>query len=284
MNIWFFIGVLWLGGKAIEGSNEVLNRLQEIGKRVFFVTNNATKSRDTWVKLARERGINITKDQIITPILATVSYLKSLNFDKKIYTIGRSVVDELKEYNIYCTDESDDEIINTHYSNYTIDRLKLDKDVGCVLVSYDYNFHYSHIMRAANYLKDPNCLFIATCMDDRVPTDTGMIIPGVSPSARAIESCSYRKINNLGKPNPAMCRTILTDGITKPPRTLMIGDNAMTDILLGRNCGFQTLLVGSGMHKLKNIQQWQTSANADDKRFIPDTYIDKLGDLMRFME
>ena len=118
----FRAGVLWLNNKAIDGSAEVLNRLQELGKRVFFVTNNATKSRDTYVKLARERGYNITKEQIITPILATISYLKSINFDKKIYTIGRSVCEELKAYNIYCVD--DDELINTHYSNITIDTLK----------------------------------------------------------------------------------------------------------------------------------------------------------------
>lgn len=76
------------------------------------MTNNATKSRDTYVKLARERGYKYNKrSKIITPILATVSYLKSLNFDKKIYTIGRSVIDELKQYNIYCADETDDELI-----------------------------------------------------------------------------------------------------------------------------------------------------------------------------
>lgn len=277
-------GVLWLNNKPIEGSSAVLNRLQELGKRVFFVTNNATKSRDTYVKLARERGFNITKEQIITPILATVSYLKSINFEKKIYTIGRAVIDELKQYNIYCADESDDELINTHYSNITIDTLNLDPNVGAVLVNYDHNFHYSHILKATNYLKDPNCLFLATCMDDRIPSDSEMIIPGISPVARAIEACSYRKVNNLGKPNPAICRTILNDGKTNPSRTLMIGDNATTDILLGKNCGFQTLLVGSGVNNLNDIQQWQNSQNDGDSRFIPDTYINKLGDLMTFLQ
>lgn len=91
-------------------------------------------------------------------------------------------------------------------------------------------------------------------------------------------------ISILGKPNPAICRTILNDGITKPLRTLMIGDNCKTDILLGKNCGFQTMLVGSGVHKLNDIQKWQNSHNADDKDFIPDTYINKLGDLLAFMQ
>lgn len=163
--------------------------------------------------------------------------------------------------------------------------LILDHEVGAVLVSYDYNFHYSHILKATNYLNDPNCLFLATCIDDRVPSKHhSFIIPGVSPIARAIEACSYRKVLNLGKPNPAICSSILNDGITKPERTLMIGDNAKTDILLGKNCGFQTLLVGSGLHGLSDIQRWQMNNNADDKLFIPDTYLDKLGDLLRFLK
>lgn len=234
-------GVLWLNNRALKDSSLVLNRLQEMGKRVFFVTNNATKSRDNYVIMARERGFTITKEQIITPILSTVNYLKSLNFQKKVYTIGRTVIEELKDYGIYCT-SSEEKIIDTHYSNVTIDTLNLDPDVGAVLVNYEHSFHYSHILRAANYLRDPDCLFLATCMDDRIPSGSDLVIPGISPVARAIEACSYRKVTNLGKPNPAMCNALLNDGITKPERTLMIGDNAKTDILLGKTCGFKTLL------------------------------------------
>lgn len=262
----------------------VLNRLQELGKRVFFVTNNATKSRDTYVELSRSRGFNIEKNQIITPIVSTVHYLRSLNFNKKVYAIGQSVTNELKEMDIRCI-EPDTDIINTHYSSYNIDRLQLDPECGAVLLSYDYNFHYSHILKATNYLQNPNCLFLATCIDDRVPSNSrNFIIPGVSPIARAIEACSYRSVLNLGKPNPAIASSILNDGITKPERTLMIGDNGKTDILLGKNCGFQTLLVGSGLHGQSDIQKWKDSNNADDKQFIPDTYLDKLGDLTRFLK
>lgn len=275
-------GVLWVNNKVLKDSTTVLNRFQETGKRVFFVTNNASKSRDTSLTIARNRGFNITKEQIITPILSIVNYLQSKNFDKKIYAIGRGIVDELKEWNIQCT--SPDVLIDTHFSNVTIDTLNLERDVGAVLISYEYNFHYSHIFRAINYLKDPDCLFLASCMDDRIPSGTDMVIPGISPIARAIEACSFRQVTNLGKPNPTMCCALLNDGITRPERTLMIGDNARTDILLGKTCGFQTLLVGSGVHGLNDIKQWQNSQIADDKKLIPDAYIDQIGDLMQFLK
>lgn len=294
-----------MDSKVLDNSATVLNRLQDMGKRVFFVTNNATKSRDIYVDMARNRGFNVTKEQILTPILSIVNHLKSLNFNKKIYTIGRSISNELKQWNIQCTNSEDEAIIDTHHTNVTIDMLNLDPDVGAVLVNYEYSFHYSHILRAANYLKDPNCLFLASCMDDRIPSDKDLIIPGISPVARAIEACSYRKVLNLGKPNPAICSALLNDGITSPQRTLMIGDNARTDILLGKTCGFQTLLVGhyltviityrslnfhltfkvgSGVHGLNDVQQWQTSQNPDDKQLIPDAYINKVGDLMKFLK
>lgn len=276
-------GVLWVNSKVTKDSTTVLNRLQEIGKRVFFVTNNATKSRDIHLVIARDRGFNLTKEQIITPTLSIVNYLRSLNFDKKIYTIGRSIAEELNEFQIHCT-SPDESIIDKHYTNVTIDMLNLDRDVGAVLVNYEYNFHYTHIFRAVNYLKDPNCLFLASCVDDRIPSGTEMIIPGISPIARAIEACSYRKVMNLGKPNPEMCRALLNDGITRPERTLMIGDNARTDILLGKTCGFRTLLVGSGCHGLTDIKRWQNSQDANDKHLIPDAYIDQVGDLLKFIK
>lgn len=278
------LGVLWVKQKVLKDSTTVLNRLQEIGKRVFFVTNNATKSRDIHLMLARDRGFNITKDQIITPTLSIVNYLRSKNFNKKVYLIGRSIAEELKEFQIHCTSPEDDTVIDKHYSNVSMDMLNLDRDVGAVLVNYEFNFHYSHIFRAANYLKDPNCLFIASCMDDRIPSGSDMVIPGISPIARAIEACSYRKIVNLGKPNAEMCRAVLNDGITQPERTLMIGDNARTDILLGKTCGFRTLLVGSGCHGLSDIKRWQNSQDANDKHLIPDAYIDQVGDLLKFIK
>ncbi len=38
-------GVLWVGSEPISGSPEMINRFRDLGKRVFYVTNNSTKHR-----------------------------------------------------------------------------------------------------------------------------------------------------------------------------------------------------------------------------------------------
>ncbi len=60
----------------------------------------------------------------------------------------------------------------------------------------------------------------------------------------------------MGKPHPAMFEEVRRHHPEiDPARTLMIGDRANTDILLGKNCGLQTLMVGTGVNSLKDIRK-----------------------------
>ena len=58
---WSFPGVLWHEDRVIGRADLTLNALQAMGKKVFYVTNNSTKSRDDYVNKCEKIGFKATK-------------------------------------------------------------------------------------------------------------------------------------------------------------------------------------------------------------------------------
>ena len=50
-------GVLWVGNKPIEGAVKFINELKRRGKRVYFVTNNNTKTNKLVILLLEKNNI-----------------------------------------------------------------------------------------------------------------------------------------------------------------------------------------------------------------------------------
>ena len=53
------IGVIWKGDSLIDGVPSVLEKLRQLKKRIFFVTNNSTKSRKGYLKKFTGLGLNV---------------------------------------------------------------------------------------------------------------------------------------------------------------------------------------------------------------------------------
>jgi len=52
---------LWSGPKSIANTKETVELLRKLGKRVFFMTNNATLSRTQYMEKFKKRGFAAQK-------------------------------------------------------------------------------------------------------------------------------------------------------------------------------------------------------------------------------
>uniref|UniRef100_A0A6M2DLX8 Putative phosphoglycolate/pyridoxal phosphate phosphatase family n=1 Tax=Xenopsylla cheopis TaxID=163159 RepID=A0A6M2DLX8_XENCH len=275
-------GVLWIDQDALPGSPQVMNKFRELGKQIYYVTNNSTKIREDFLNKANNLGFKATKDEIQCTSFLAADYLKNLGFKKKVYLIAsEGLAKEMELAGIDHLPIGKDEM-NTDLGTY-LSTLRQDPNVGAVVIGFDEHFNYCKMIKAANYLNNPECLFIATNTDERYPSKTDIVLPGSGSIVRAVETCAERQAVILGKPSSYIAESLIKRGLN-PARTLMIGDRCNTDILLGTRNGFQTLLVLSGITKLNEVEAWKVSNKPEELELVPDLYVDKLGDLIEYFD
>ncbi|CAL7944512.1 unnamed protein product [Xylocopa violacea] len=274
-------GVLWMYMNPLPNAAEVINTFQALGKRVFYVTNNSTKTRKEFLHKCKVLNFKATKEDILCTSNLSACYLQDLHFNKKVYIIGsKAIAKELEEVGISHIGVGADPVCkNAPYSTFN-----KDPDVGAVIVGFDEHFNYPKMVKAASYLSDPNVHFIATNTDERFPVANNVVIPGTGSLVRCIESCAERKAVVMGKPERYIADVLMKRFRVNPDRTLMIGDRHNTDILLGTRCGFKTLLVLTGITSLEDVNRWKESGSEQEKEFIPDYYVESLGDLLPHLE
>ncbi|CAO1438731.1 unnamed protein product [Diamesa serratosioi] len=279
-------GVLWLYNNVLKDSNTVINRFLDMGKKVYFITNNSTKTRDELVEKANSMNFNVGMENMISTAYLAAHYLKQMNFNKKVYIVGsEGISKELDAVGIANIGVGPDVLTGTLLT-LVKEQFKPDPDVGAVVVGFDEHISFPKMMKAASYLNKPGTLFVATNTDERFPMPN-FVVPGTGSIVRAIETCAERKAVVMGKPENWLCDIFFKDDKRDSKRYLMIGDRLNTDILFGKNNNYQTLLVESGVHKIDRVQEiidMLEKGEVDDKTLekqIPDFYISCLGDLLK---
>ncbi|TMS21967.1 Glycerol-3-phosphate phosphatase [Larimichthys crocea] len=70
-------GVIWRGDQAVPGAAQVINLLKEKGKKVFFVTNNSSKTRKMYVDKMTSLGFNVKEEEVFGTAYCSAMYLKT---------------------------------------------------------------------------------------------------------------------------------------------------------------------------------------------------------------
>ncbi|WWD16105.1 hypothetical protein CI109_100530 [Kwoniella shandongensis] len=269
-------GVLYHGPKVVEGVKTVLNHLRASGKKVIFVTNNATKSRRKLQEALNKLELDAQLEECFGSAYASAVYLSQvLKFpkDKKVYVFGEEgLEEELDAVGIAHSGGTDPEDRDfkppVDYASF-----KPDDSVGAVLCGFDSWINYKKIAKAVTYLRsNPECKLILTNTDATYPTH-GSLFPGSGSLSIPIVNATKRTPIVIGKPNTTMMDAIIADHKFDPSRALMVGDNLSTDIEFGLNSGVRTLLVMGGVTPREAV------FGDNPSHVVPDLVMESFGDL-----
>lgn len=170
-------GVIWRGDQAIPGAPQVINLLKEHGKKVFFVTNNSTKTRKMYADKMSSLGFNVGEEEIFGTAYCCAMYLKTVcKLEGKVYLIGSNAMkQELEAVGIQQTGVGPD-LITGKQNDWA--NVPLDPEVKAVVVGFDEHFSYMKLNRALQFLTQQECLFVGTNRDTRLPLEEGKAVPG----------------------------------------------------------------------------------------------------------
>lgn len=239
-------GTIYLGDKPIGRVLDMLHALDALDKKVFFLTNNSSKTTDEYISKLKRIGYNANSNQIITSTHATILYVKNVLPGKSVYPLGTSA---------FC-----EELIKNGIS--------ITEDADAVLLAFDTDLSYNKLWHA-NVLLDKGRVFIATHPDLICPSDIGNM-PDVGSLTALLTASSGRSPDMVcGKPYSPMADLVNGQINVTADRVLMVGDRLYTDILFGINNGYRTALVLTGETTLDTL---------DDK--IKPTYVLQSADML----
>ena len=224
-------GVVYVGGEAIDGVAEQIQRIRAAGRHVAFVTNNASR---TPAKVAEKLvgvGVEAAETDVVTSAQAAARLLADEHGQgaKVLVLGGEGLRVALVEAGLEPVDEPD----------------------GAVAVASGYgpDVRWRDIMRVSVLVRD-GLPYVASNTDLTIPTPYGLA-PGHGVLVRTIAGFAGVRPTVAGKPErPLMEETVRRVGGDRP---IMVGDRLDTDIEGAHAIDVPSLLVLTGVSWLEDL-------------------------------
>lgn len=229
-------GTLSVGNTLFDGSKDLLEYIESIGGKAYYITNNSTSSTDAYIEKFSKWNIKTDSSQFVTAGNVSIDYLLKNHKEDKIYVVGTaSYVKELKKNGLIVTEEA-------------------DEDCGLVLVAFDNELKYEKLYRACKLLSEKDIPFLATNPDLCCPAPFGFV-PDCGSICTMIENSVKSRAVYLGKPNACVVDKCLNDGGFSKEEAIVLGDRLYTDIACGINAGVDTCALLTGETTLEEIAE-----------------------------
>jgi 4-nitrophenyl phosphatase len=248
-------GVIYRGDTPVPGAIPTLHSLSSAGHRLFFLTNNSTRSRRDYAEKLTRMGYPATPEQVMTSAYATGLYLQHQGAQgRRVFLIGEHGLAE-----------------EMTVAGLEVVPLEDEGRADYVVVGLDRALTFAKLERAFQEVR-AGATFIATNKDPTYPMEEGQEIPGGGSMVAALEYAVGRAPIAIGKPEPYTLEEILRLANSRPEDGVMIGDRLDTDIRVGRRLGLTTALPLTGVSSRADV-----AAATPDER--PDFVMESLEEL-----
>jgi HAD superfamily hydrolase (TIGR01458 family) len=214
-------GTLHVGERAIPGAVEAVQQLQAAGLPCRFVTNTSRTSRRLLHAKLLQMGFRLPLEHLFTAPLAVRHYLE-LHRLRPYLLIHPNLAEEFAD-------------------------LPQDEPNAVVVGFAQHAFTYAALNHAFQLLQQGAPL-VATGRTRYFQGESGLELDA-GPFVAALEYAAGQEAVVLGKPSPRFFLDAASELGCAPAETLMIGDDAASDVGGALAAGLQGLLVQTGKYR-----------------------------------
>lgn len=239
-------GTLITDGKPISGAVDFIGKLAETKIPFLLITNTTTQPPEQIFSSLLKLGFPIEESQILSPVSAAVSYLKTKNYRSCKLVISESLQSDFFEWSLK-SDHKDAVVIGDIGNAWTYDLM---------------NDLFGYLKSGAELIALHKGRFWQ--QGGNLQLDIGAFVAG-------LEYATGKTATLLGKPSKTFFEIVLQKLNSEPKNTIMIGDDLLSDIGGAQSAGLKTILVKTG--KFREVQLINSLVR-------PDFMVGSLGEII----
>lgn len=241
-------GTIYLGGDLIDGAIEFLLRLKKRGIKIFYLSNNSSKSVSEYVEKLENLGIPVDEEEILLSTHDLIKWLSKNNITETFVVGTQGMKDMIGNSGIIT------ESTNPQF----------------VVLGYDTEVNYEKLAKASVHLHNGIPL-VASHPDMVCPSPSGGLPDSGAFIALFEATTGVIPSHVSGKPNPEMILHKIEDLGINPENCAMVGDRLYTDIEMASRAGVHGILVLSGEATIEDVE---------NSKIIPSLVVDSVNFLL----
>ena len=223
-------GTIYLGSELIPGALAFLGRCEKAGIKIFFLSNNSSRSVNEYVAKLRAFGIPAETDELLLSTHDLLAWLSS-NSVNETYLVGTEGMRSMLE----------EGGVNT-----------MSDSPQYVVLGYDTEITYEKLQTASVHLHR-GVPMVASHPDIVCPGPEGGIPDTGAYMALFEATTGVRPVHVCGKPNPGMILHKVEELGLLADECAMVGDRLYTDMEMAEQAGVNGILVLSGEATLADL-------------------------------